>query len=528
MSVFGKNILENLTTGMYSDRRVMFREYIQNSCDAIDAAINNGILKREIARIDITIDKEKQYIEISDNGIGIMKADFERVLSEIANSDKSRSEDKGFRGIGRLCGLAYCTQLQFISSAQGEDVAKIMTWDAKKMRIMLNDSKKRTADEVLSEIMRVTEEPSPTDSHFFKVIMSDVNKESQPLLDEDDICDFLSFEAPLPYDSAFMFREKILRHARDIGVIIDEYPIYINNVQIFKKYRTRIYASGKIHDEVNDIDFKEFYDQNENLIAWMWFGLSSFNGQIKNENLQRGIRLRKGNIQIGSARALRDQRLFPDARANEYFIGEVFAIHLDLIPNARRDYFNENTVRSTFESLLREFFIVLWKLCNVASDDRSAYKSIREYHSAVETYQVKERTGFAGGVERESLDAELERKKKQAENAQKKLERPLSAASADDLMVSQLTKKVKTIVLNVERKKTPDTSLPPLPTEKGNKDEGEQYKSKQKFLTDDLSQYTRETRKVVSRIYDIINRNAPEIAEGLISKIQTSLKTKKD
>jgi hypothetical protein len=528
MVLFGKNILENLTTGMYSDRRVMFREYVQNSCDAIDTAVKRGVLKLEDARIDITIDENNSTIVIEDNGCGILTNDFVRVLSDIANSDKSRNEDKGFRGIGRLCGLAYCMQMQFISSALGEDTENIMVWDAKKMRGMLNDNKKRTADEVLSAILSLSNAPSSKESHYFKVIMTGINKDSQALLGVNDIREYLSFEAPVPYDSAFMFYCQILDYACKLGVKIDEYPIYINNEQIFKPYRTRIYASGKVHDEIMSIDFKDFYDESDNLIAWMWFGLSSFNGQIKSENIQRGIRLRKGNIQIGSSRALRDQRLFPDARANEYFIGEVFALHPDLIPNARRDYFNENTVRTTFEKQLKEFFTVLWKLCNVASDDRSAYKSIRDYHSAVETYREKEKTGFAGRVERENLDLDLEKKQKLAENAQKRLERPVSVSPNDNTMAVQLTQKVKTIVSKVEGLKTPNTPLPSLQigTDLGNT-KGRQ-KTPPKFLSIDLSQYTRETRKVVSRIYDVINQNAPEMAEELISKIQTALKSKKE
>ncbi len=43
--VFGANILENLTTGMYQDSKVIYREYIQNSCDQIDKAVKDGILK---------------------------------------------------------------------------------------------------------------------------------------------------------------------------------------------------------------------------------------------------------------------------------------------------------------------------------------------------------------------------------------------------------------------------------------------------------------------------------------------------
>ena len=42
--VFGANILENLTTGMYKDSKVSYREYIQNACDQIDKAVEQGIL----------------------------------------------------------------------------------------------------------------------------------------------------------------------------------------------------------------------------------------------------------------------------------------------------------------------------------------------------------------------------------------------------------------------------------------------------------------------------------------------------
>lgn len=44
MATVGKNILDNLTTGMYADSKVIYREYIQNACDQIDLAIKLGIL----------------------------------------------------------------------------------------------------------------------------------------------------------------------------------------------------------------------------------------------------------------------------------------------------------------------------------------------------------------------------------------------------------------------------------------------------------------------------------------------------
>jgi len=518
MAVFGKNILENLTTGMYSDSRVMYREYVQNSCDAIDTAVKAEVIARKDTSIDISIDDQKREIRIRDNGIGIRKGDFVRVLSDIANSDKKRAIDKGFRGIGRLCGLAYCNELQFISSSVGEEKASVMTWDAWKMRTMLNDDRKHTADNVLEAILKISSQPVGLDDHFFEVIMTGVT--SPDLLNKDIIRDYLSFEIPVPYPNKFMFSGHIYNHAKLLGVSIDEYNVFVNVEQIFKGYTTRIYSGGKTHDEVKDIKFKEFYDENDKLISWMWFGLSSLNGQIKPGNMQRGLRLRKGNIQIGESGTLR--RLFKDHRGNEYFIGEVFAVHPDLVPNARRDYFNENAIRDVFEAQLRKFFDYLWKLCNVASDERSAYKSIKDYRESVTAYKKKEETGFSGGVDRETMQTALEEKRQRAEKAQRTLQK--SKETTDD----EITARVKSIVRTIETAQVPEplTSLPEIPSVQDKPEGGK--KAKLAYITDELSQYTKETRRIVGRIYDLINQNVPDIAQDLIAKIHAGLKVKKD
>lgn len=519
MAVFGKNILENLTTGMYSDSRVMYREYVQNSCDAIDAAVNAGIIDRKDASIDISIDVDKREIRIRDNGSGIIKDDFKRVLSDIANSDKKRAVDKGFRGIGRLCGLAYCNEMQFIATAVGEGEASVMTWNAWKMRTMLNDDRKHTADEVLEAILKTSSQPADIDDHFFEVIMTGVT--SPDLLDKNIIRNYLAFEIPVPYPNKFMFNGQIYDHAKLLGVSIDEYNVFVNAEQVFKGYTTRIYSGGKVHDEIKAIEFKDFYDENDRLVAWMWFGLSSLNGQIKAQgNIQRGLRLRKGNIQIGESGTLR--RLFKDARGNEYFIGEVFAVHPELIPNARRDYFNENAIRDTFEAQLREFFDYLWKLCNVASDERSAYKSIKDYRESVAAYKEKAKIGFSGGVDRDAMQSALEEKRQKAEKAQRTIQK--SYETIDD----EITTRIKSIVRTVETARAPEPlkPLPEIPSDVKKSENGK--KTKPVYITEELSQYPKETRRVVGRIYDLINQNAPDIAQDLIAKIHAGLKAKKD
>ena len=132
MATIGKNILDNLTTGMYSDSRVIFREYIQNACDQIDLAVKMNIIAQGDGQIDIYIDHANRNISILDNATGVQAESFVENLGDIANSNKHIGQNKGFRGIGRLCGLAYCKTLIFKTSYLGEDVASIMVCDAKK------------------------------------------------------------------------------------------------------------------------------------------------------------------------------------------------------------------------------------------------------------------------------------------------------------------------------------------------------------------------------------------------------------
>ena len=40
----GKNVIETLTLGMYENAHFIYREYVQNSADQIDIAVEKGIL----------------------------------------------------------------------------------------------------------------------------------------------------------------------------------------------------------------------------------------------------------------------------------------------------------------------------------------------------------------------------------------------------------------------------------------------------------------------------------------------------
>lgn len=511
--IFGANILENLTTGMYQDSKVIYREYIQNACDQIDKAVKDGILKQDEGTIKIWIDRDQRTIVIEDNATGIPAASFQQTMGNIADSNKKIGEDKGFRGIGRLCGLAYCKELVFTASAKGEDTVSIMVCDAKKMRGLIDENthgKKHTANEVLHAINRFDQKKTnDIDSHFFRVELIDINPENTDLLDFKQVKDYLSFVAPVPFQNSFIYRTDVYDHAQELGVKIDEYTIKLNGEQIFKKYTTILKESstGTKYDDIFGVHFQDFYKDGE-LFAWMWVGISRFQKAIPKINQMRGLRLRKENIQIGGEDAL--QKLFKEDRGNSYFIGEVFAVDKDLIPNSQRDYFNENPARANFECELRRYFNEeLHKIYYNGSAINSSYKKIDTYEKKEAEFKKKDIAGVF--VDEDHRKRELEvvlESKKEAENAREKIEKIKDKADADGLL--------QKVIQRIENVRQPVVS--------SNNDGEKPEKPMRSHRTDRLSQFSKAERKLISRIFGIITRvTDSNTAEMIISRIEEEL-----
>ena len=522
MTVVGKNILDNLTTGMYSDSKVIYREYIQNACDQIDIALKTGLLKEDEGTVDIFLDYNNRYISVKDNATGVKSSLFIENLGDIANSNKQIGENKGFRGIGRLCGLAYCKTLKFTTSYKGENKKSIMTCNAQKMRQMLLDSKRYTLDDIWNTIVSFSTENEAADAHYFEVEMFDINKENTDLLDKTKVTDYLSFVAPVPYRNTFSFRKKIYDYAESINYKIDEYKILINGEQIFKKYTDRLKDSvtngnntkPKIYDEITDLEFKNIYDSNNNLLAWLWIGISCFEKQIPKINKMRGLRLRSSNIQLGNDNAL--QHLFKESRGNYYFIGEVFAVDKALIPNSQRDYFNENEKRIKFENSLRIYFYdELHKLYYDANRIKNALKHQDNYLSKCNEFKQKSLEGsFINEEEKNKLQYEIEKAKKDADEATRQLNKFKETKNL--LPISRVMKNLENKYKNTNENKEilVQQQLP-----------NEIVYKKDNFITSKMSSLSRNERKLVSKILTIITDNAPsDVAEKIINKMKEQIK----
>lgn len=528
--VFGANTIENLTTGMYKDSRVVYREYIQNACDSIDRAKADGVLKNDEGDIEISLDSRARSIEISDNGLGVPSADFRAALGNIADSDKRLGDNKGFRGIGRLAGLAYCSKLVFTSKAKGEDVESILECDAKRMRELINENnlgEKHTAQEILDEIYHFSSKPVIQDDmserHYFVVRLEGVNEANNDLLDSSRIKDYLSFVAPVPYQPQFLFRNKVKEHASMIGYPIDEYSIFVDGEQIYKKYCCDIKnKSGERFDELHDVGFKDFYSSRDgSLLAWMWFGQSNFKGAIfKNTNPMWCLRLRKDNIQIGDEATL--DQFHREDRGNRYFVGEVFCISRELIPDSQRDYFNENERRVELESQLRSYFETeLYDLYRLGSKANAARKKIVKAAKDKDAFQKKEDAQeFISAEEHKEASEGVKKSNKDAVEAKEDLEKLQSKNSGNPLMASLIDRIQKETETELESAKAETRR-------RGNKKSeaqpGKKSKVKPRISSQKYSSFTRSERKLIAKIYDVIRSEAPKETERLIKAIEDNI-----
>lgn len=122
---------------------------------------------------------------------------------DIGHSPKRFTNARGFRGIGRLAGLAYCRTLVFETSAFGEDKRTVIEFDARTLcEQMLNEDVDVDLLSLISNVVTVRVEPEARTKHFFNVIMTGV-EDTDGILDVDKVQEYLEQVAPVDFDRAF-------------------------------------------------------------------------------------------------------------------------------------------------------------------------------------------------------------------------------------------------------------------------------------------------------------------------------------
>ena len=439
----GKYTLESLTTGMYSDPKIVYREYIQNSVDSLEHAVSLGMLEQQGMRIDIIVNADESYISIKDNGTGISAAEAAQTLMNVGSSKKRNANNRGFRGIGRLGGMSYCNTLVFTTSAENEKIKTVVSFDCKKLRHLLvpGEYEDMSLSAVLEEITTIETFPEKEEKHYLCVEMVDVNGFSD-LLDIDAARSYISQVAPLPYQSRhFIYTSQLKSYLSDNGYVVEEFPIFVGENEsdlepVYKPNKSR-FRSDRGKRTVDEISSMKYFDVTVDgeLYALGWYGNCGWYGFLSEKEIS-GFRVRKGNILIGDSHTM--NAIFKEARFNGWTQGEIFIVTDKLIPNARRDDFEQNDAYYKFmEALSNSVGTEIARTIREASLTRNNpnAKALREIERKIGEASTAVAEGFNSTVDKEKMVTALTE----------------SAASLAGLRVSEdLTSKKKELQEKIE------------------------------------------------------------------------------
>ena len=411
--VIGARVLDVLTTGMYPEALDALREYIQNSFDGIRKAERVEILKKNHGEVFVTINADKREVSVRDNGIGITAAEARTTLMSIGASKKRVGEEAGFRGIGRLAGLAYCDKLVFSTGYKNEPHYTELTFDAGEIRRVISNraSSTETAVELLTRATKHQLVDCPPGMPFFEVKLIGVDPKACPFLDAEKVRSYLRQTAPVEFNSqAFVYA-----HAK-VNPLLEEHDVRrtINltlvangrREAIKKPYKSQHMAGTRKKNEVTitDIEIKVDESNPPRWVAWLSV-TKDLSGVIDNDEV-RGIRLRSNNILIGDYSTF--SRIFEKVqksyfRMNGYYSGEVHLLDPDIVPNSRRDYFEDNEAWREAEKSLIEWVRPLVKRVyqNVDERKRGADLVERDAERVFEAVDREAEQGFATDALRE-------------------------------------------------------------------------------------------------------------------------------
>ncbi|MEA2906622.1 MAG: hypothetical protein QOI12_4009 [Alphaproteobacteria bacterium] len=452
--VIGKDVLELVSSAMYVDPLTIYREYVQNAADAIDEALAAGLYGRhKKGLVTISIDSALRKVTIRDDGIGVPWQDFARCMTSLGASGKRGGVARGFRGVGRLAGLGYAQRLTFRSRAQGESRVSELNWDCRLLRSVLRSS---DPDAGIEDLIRrsVSLSRIPADgypSRFFEVELDGVVRlRSDKLMSPTAIAEYLSQVAPVPFSPEFPFAEEI-RQAVEPAVKLDTFDLRVSGVDgaIYRPHR-RGFTDEKKQGKFEGLEIFTIPDVDGNSAAIGWLLHHEYDGAVPTATGFKGVRLRVGNVQIGGNALL--EELFTEPRFNSWSIGEVHILDRRIIPNARRDDFEQNAHYSNLLNQVTPIARAISKRCRTSSKRRQL---LRDFE--LQEQGVKERLHILkqGGIRKEARRGQS----RQIEHALNKMRRLANAQEVD----SEKDKLGTRILKIEERVREATRSLPSSP-----------------------------------------------------------------
>ena len=272
--------------------------------------------------------------------------------------------------------------------------------------------------------------------------------------------------------------------------------------QVYKPYKITLEVSARSRsddkkDEIQAISYFDINSDSGDTLAVGWYGELNFLGTIADERIS-GIRVRQGNILIGDSNTL--SPYFMEGRFNHWCVGELYVVSEELIPNARRDGFENNKTFNEFCDCVRKTIASdLANKIRTASKQRNnpIAKTLSKTDKTLKEVKRVLQEGFHSSFEKEQIAKSLAEARKGLYIVPKDAPPDIGAQKANLLeQISELTVSV---------------------------DESNNYKTKKDISSD----FSKQEKKMIQAMLEVLTRNFErQIVDNLYHEFLDELKKK--
>lgn len=421
--IVGGDILRLLTAGMYNNPLVLYREYLQNSADAVASH------PESCGSVSIDVDPLESQITIMDDGEGLSPANAARRLVPIGNSAKNPAVDRGFRGIGRLSALAFAENIHFTTRTCASESVTRVSWNSQALRDL--DVAKVDAEAAIkacTTISSLADDDWP--NRFFQVTIDGVTRHvASTLLNQDVVRRYIGEICPVPMASSFPLAKKVQKF---LGTHMDYFALDVrvngDTSPIKRPFGQSIPLTEDYTAPFERLEKRLIPKLDENgPAAILWLAHTPYAGSISRQLGIRGLRVRAGNIQIGNEAPF--EHLFHETRFNGWCVGEVHIVDSRIVPNGRRDYFEPSPHLRNLENHLGAITQEISSRCRGASSQRN---KLRAVGTAINQVKRAHDLATSGYLLAEDAAALLARERERIDQIRRTLDQVQGAASHSD------------------------------------------------------------------------------------------------
>jgi hypothetical protein len=409
-----------LSEDLYPRKLEIIREYIQNASDALDDWIRIAdLIPADRTEPQIKVSLQGKSVLIFDNGIGMTEDDIPK-LSRIAYSEKKVGEDAGYKGIGRLAGIAVAEKLKITSTSYGDPKLYHFEFRAADMRRDINDKKKQGINEQATPVIKRHTSTWWTDidpaDHYTLVEIRNIKDSCDELLDSDRLIEYIGDIGPVDFSPEFSYGAVISENLQHYVPDYSPKTVYLSRpdgkkVRVCKPYTNEMKIAAPRFMEIPDpnnageiLAFCWYTSNAEEILGKMRPTGKIFHvegDEVDDRRRFAGLVYKLFGFSVGD-RSLPERTLWTTAVARaKWFTGEIHIVDKNVQPTTPRSDFVENAARvRLYAEAQNRIPPILNKYAQEISDNRKAFQDAKNIRHKLDKYKAQLENG---GIERSDL-----------------------------------------------------------------------------------------------------------------------------